>query len=133
MATDEDEDEDADDDDDDADEDEDEMIITAASSAYRNDSVRDLDLSVQRFFGKWGNRFLKGLRVAGSGAKNRFQSHIDALKKWLDEELANGVPVETNAKKLGEHVLDPKSFMEQVQRGDLVVGFSDQVPWFGDS
>ena len=45
MATDEDDDEDADDD---ADEDEDEMIITAASSAYRNDSVRDLDLSVQR-------------------------------------------------------------------------------------
>jgi hypothetical protein len=56
MATDEDDDEDADDD---ADEDEDEMIITAASSAYRNDSVRDLDLSVQRLLSKWGNRFLK--------------------------------------------------------------------------
>ena len=56
MDTDEVDDEDADDD---ADEDEDEMFITASSSAYRNDSVRDLDLSVQRLLSKWGNRFLK--------------------------------------------------------------------------
>ena len=62
MATDE------DDDDDDADDgaddaaDEDELIIIAASSAYRNDSVRDLDLSVQRLLSKWGNRVLKDLR-----------------------------------------------------------------------
>ena len=49
-----------------------EMIIIAASSAYRNDSVRDLDLSVQRLLGKWGNRFLMDLRGcsrAGSTAK----------------------------------------------------------------
>ena len=31
-------------------------------SAYRNDSVRDLDLSVQRLLGKWGNCFLMDLR-----------------------------------------------------------------------
>ena len=35
-----------------------EMIAIAASSAYRNDSLRDLDPSVQRLLGKWGNRFL---------------------------------------------------------------------------
>ena len=72
MATDEDDDEDADDDaDDDADEDEDEMIITAASSAYRNGSVRDLDLSVQRLLSKWGNRLFEG----PSGLQERHRPH----------------------------------------------------------
>ena len=38
-----------------------EMIVTAASRAYRNDHVRQPDLSVQRLLGKYGNRFLKDL------------------------------------------------------------------------
>ena len=63
-----------------------EMIITAASSAYRNDSVKDLDLSVQRLLGKWGNRFLMDLRGCRSAIV-----HIDeAVEKTYSVFIATG-------------------------------------------
>ena len=63
-----------------------EMIITAASSAYRNDNVSDFDLSVQRLLGKWGNRFLMDLRGCRSAIV-----HIDeAVEKTYSVFIATG-------------------------------------------
>ena len=32
---------------------------------------------------------------------------------------------------IGDIAIDPERFAEQVDAGDLVLGFSDQVPWWG--
>ena len=39
--------------------------------------------------------------------------------------------VQRDAKIIGEHAIDVEKFMQQVNRGDLVLGFGDQVPWWG--
>ena len=52
-------------------------------------------------------------------------------RTWQSWDRVLWEVVQKDAKIIGEHAIDAARFMEQVNSGDLVLGFSDQVPWWG--
>ena len=72
---------------------------------------------------------LRNLKTQRETALTPFQEHARCLKTWqsLDYNIWRACLEETETPRVAVEA----KFLEQVRRGDLVLGWSDQVPWWG--